>query len=138
MRHFPAVLCVLALLVAGCGGDDGDEGPPSAPKRAADLVVTVRPTGPNGPARTRRVRCERLGPRAGDAACRRLAGLTAEQLAPVPAGTACTQIYGGPATARVRGELRGQQVDARFALSDGCQIERWDRNRVLLDDAPPG
>jgi prephenate dehydratase len=51
---------------------------------------------------------------------------------------ACTQIYGGPATARVRGTLHGKQVDASFELTNGCEIERWDRNRVLLDDAPAG
>jgi hypothetical protein len=133
-----AAVCTLTLLGAGCGGDDDGDGggSPSAPARGADLLVTVRPEGDEGPARRHRVRCERLGPGASEPACRRLAGLTAEQLAPVPAGTACTQIYGGPARARVRGELRGKRVDARFELSDGCEIERWDRNRVLLDDAP--
>jgi hypothetical protein len=130
-----AAVCALAVLGAGCGDDD-DTGSPSPPARGADLVVTVRPNGDEGPVRRRRVRCERLGPGASEPACRGLAGLTAEQLAPVPAGTACTQIYGGPARARVRGELRGERVDARFELSDGCEIERWDRNRVLLDDAP--
>ncbi len=54
----------------------------------------------------------------------------------MPSGTACTQIYGGPAVARVHGELRGKPVDARFERSNGCEIERWDRNRVLLGDAP--
>jgi hypothetical protein len=127
-------VCALALLAAGCGGGD-DKADPSAP-RAADLTVTVQPTGPDGPARRRRIQCERLGPKAGERACKSLAGLTAEQLKPVPAGTACTQIYGGPAVARVRGELLGKPVDARFKLINGCEIERWDRNRVLLGDTP--
>jgi hypothetical protein len=57
----------------------------------------------------------------------------------VPPETACTQIYGGPASARVTGELLGKRVDARFERTDGCQIERWERNRVLLGDpARPG
>jgi hypothetical protein len=55
----------------------------------------------------------------------------------VPATTACTQVYGGDATARVTGRLHGKRVAARFELTDGCEIERWDRNRVLLGD-PPG
>jgi hypothetical protein len=133
--------CALALLGAGCGDDDDDgggSGSTGARQRGADLLVTVRPNGDEGPVRRRRIECERLGPRASEPACRGLAGLTAEQLAPVPAGTACTQIYGGPAIARVRGVLRGERVYARFELSDGCEIERWDRNRVLLDDAPAG
>jgi hypothetical protein len=122
-------------VAAGCGGDDEDK---PAASLAADLTVTVNPSGPDGPSNKRHIRCERLGPQAGTAACQRLAGLTAAQLKPVPANVACTQIYGGDATARVRGELLGKPVDARFELTNGCEIERWDRNRVLLDDAPAG
>ena len=136
MRHrVIAVGCAVAALAAGCGDDD-DGGSQDATGPAADLVVTVRPEGDEGAVRRRHIECERLGPQASEAACRRLAGLRAGQLAPVPPSTACTEIYGGPATARVRGELRGKPVDARFELTNGCEIERWDRNRVLLDDAP--
>jgi hypothetical protein len=136
-RRAIAAACALGLLAAGCGGG-GDSAEPGAAGGvpAAALTVTVRPQGPDGPAQRRTIECERLGPQASEPACRRLAGLTAEQLAPVPAETACTQIYGGPGVARVSGELRGERVDARFELSNGCEIERWDRNRVLLGDAP--
>jgi hypothetical protein len=136
VRILVAAACLLALVAAGCGGGDDEDKPAAA--LAADLTVTVRPKGPDGPATSRRIRCEELGPKAGTAACRQLAGLTPAQLKPVPANVACTEIYGGPATARVRGELNGKQVDARFELTNGCEIERWDRNRVLLDDAPAG
>jgi hypothetical protein len=128
--------CAVAVLVAGCGGDDGAQPGEPGEDPAARLTVTVRPDGPDGPARRRSIECQQLGPKAPEPACQRLAGLTPEQLAPVPAGTACTQIYGGPGVARVSGELRGKRVDARFELSNGCEIERWDRNRVLLGDAP--
>jgi hypothetical protein len=53
-------------------------------------------------------------------------------LAPVPRDVACTAIYGGPSEARVTGTLRGEPVDERFSLEDGCQIDRWERNRALL------
>jgi hypothetical protein len=125
-----AAVCALALLAGGCG--DGDDEPESAPELQADLVVTVRPSGADGPTERRRIRCERLGE--GRRPCPGLAGLQPDQLAPVPPDVACTQIYGGPATARVQGELRGTTVNARFKRTDGCQIERWDRNRVLLGD----
>jgi hypothetical protein len=104
---------------------------------AAELTVTVRPQGRDGPVRTRRFECDRLGRAARKPRCRRLGGLTAKRLAPVPEGMICTQIYGGPALGRVRGELRGRRVDARFNLEDGCEIARWERNRALLGD-PPG
>jgi hypothetical protein len=123
-----AAVCALTLVGAGCGDDDEPERPAS--ELQADLVVTVRPKGPDGSVERRRIRCERLG--AGTRLCRGLAGLDAEQLAPVPRDVACTQIYGGPATARVRGELRGETVDARLDRTNGCQIERWELNRVLL------
>jgi hypothetical protein len=126
-----AAACALVALAAGCGDDDDDE-PQRRLGLQADLLVTVRPDGPDGPAERRRIRCERLGE--GPAPCNGLAGLQPDQLEPVPPDVACTQIFGGPATARVQGRLRGESVDARFDRSDGCEIERWDRNRVLLGD----
>ena len=132
-RHV-AVGCFLALL-PGCGGGDSKE--PAGAEVAADLTVLVR-KNPDDPGRKTAIRCDQLGPKAPEKACRSLAGLSRDQLAPVPADTACTQIYGGPSTARVQGELHGRPVDARFDLINGCEIERWDRNRVLLGDPPGG
>jgi hypothetical protein len=128
LRTAVAAACLLTLL-AGCGEEDEGAGGGGTARRGADLTVTVQPDGPGGPVRERRIECERLGPRANEPVCRRL---TAQRLAPVPERTACTQIYGGPATARVTGTLRGQRVDARFSREDGCQIARWDRNQALL------
>jgi hypothetical protein len=53
-------------------------------------------------------------------------------LRPLPPDTICTQIYGGPQTARVHGRLRGRPVDARFSRTNGCEIHRWDGVRFLL------
>jgi hypothetical protein len=128
LRLATACVCALALL-AGCGDDDG----PSQPAPAAELTVVVRPQGPDGPTRERKVECERLGPGAEEAVCRRL---SAERLAPVPDLTACTAMYGGPAVARVTGMLRGEAVEARFNLTNGCEIARWKRNSELLGAVP--
>jgi hypothetical protein len=125
-----AAACALVALAAACGGDDDE--PERRLGLQADLLVTIRPEGRDGPVERHRVRCERLGE--GPSPCNGLAGLRPEQLEPVPPDVACTQIYGGPALARVQGRLRGATVDARFDRTDGCQIERWDRNRVLLGD----
>jgi hypothetical protein len=106
------------MVAGGCGGDDDSS---SAP--ATDLVVTVWPKGPDGAARRHHVACP------GDPACE---GLSASRLRPVPANVACTQIYGGPSVARVRGTIDGKPVDARLNRSNGCEIARWQRNAALL------
>src|SRR5215207_1156100 len=130
MLRFAFLIAASLVLLSACG-DEGEE----AVATAADLTVTVRPSGPDGPARTRQIQCAEMGSGASESDCRRLGGVTAEQLAPVPRLTACTEIYGGPATAWVRGTLRGQRVDARFDRTNGCEIGRWDRNRALIGDA---
>jgi hypothetical protein len=115
--------CGLLLAAGGCGGDDEPAGRPAE----ADLTVTVWPSGPDGPARRHSVVCKRLGE--GRPACR---SLSRAQLRPVAPNVACTEIYGGPATARVRGTLAGEPVDARFSRTNGCEIARWERNAALL------
>lgn len=84
---------------------------------------------------TWRLTCDPAGgthPRA-DAACRALAENGAKALPPPPKDQACTQIYGGPQTARVTGTWRGQPVDASFSRQNGCEIGRW----KLLDGLLP-
>jgi hypothetical protein len=120
-----------AGLLVSCGGS-GDALAPGAGDLAANLRVGVRPEGPGGAERVRRIECAVLGEDAIDPRCRVLAGVEPRDLDPVPRGTACAQIYGGPATARVTGELRGARVAAEFDLSDGCEIARWRRNAALL------
>jgi hypothetical protein len=131
----PAAIIACCLFLAACGSDDEqDGGGQTTPgPEGASLTVTLRPEGKDGPTRVRRIECARLGE--GSVLCRRLEGLTRARLAPVPAATACAELYGGPATARVSGELRGEQVDAHFDRVNGCEINRWDENRALLGRA---
>jgi hypothetical protein len=60
-------------------------------------------------------------------ACRRIQAGGWKLVAPVPAGTICTEIYGGPQVARVAGLLEGRRVFARFTRVNGCQIARWNK-----------
>jgi hypothetical protein len=124
---FRLAVVLACVLLAGCASDEAEERPPSGGP-ATELTVTVWPEGPGGPKRERRVECP------GAAVC---GELSVGSLAPVPGNVACTAIYGGPAVARVTGTVRGEPVDARFSLEDGCEIDRWQRNRELLGP-PPG
>ena len=44
----------------------------------------------------------------------------------------CTQIYGGPETARVTGTIDGEKVDRRFTRTNGCEIDDFNRAGELL------
>jgi hypothetical protein len=90
----------------------------------AVLTITLFPQGLDGPKREWVVRCP------GAAACARLEAGGRDLFQPTPRGILCTDIYGGPQVAYVRGSLDGRRLWARFSRSDGCQIARW--NRVVF------
>ena len=117
-----AVLLVATL--AACGGAEGERERGGAPTVA--LVISVRSPQGNrettlecdGAARSRR--CE---------TARRLAPFLAEE---PPRDRVCTQIYGGPETARVRGTIGQRRIDRRFSKTNGCEIADWERAEPLL------
>jgi hypothetical protein len=51
---------------------------------------------------------------------------------PLSPTTVCTQIYGGPQEALVRGTFRRRRVSIRFARRNGCEIARWTRVAFLF------
>jgi hypothetical protein len=55
-----------------------------------------------------------------------------DTFAPVPEGSVCTMLYGGPATAHVTGTWAGRPIDATYDRSNGCEIARWNRMVPLL------
>jgi hypothetical protein len=114
------------LALAGCGDGEGDGEGSSSPS-GTDLKVTVWPKGPDGKSTVKTVKCD------GDGPCK---GATQTGIQPVEDDVACTQVFGGPATAKVEGTLQGEGVRASFDLTDGCEIDRWNRNSGILGDAP--
>jgi hypothetical protein len=127
-----AGLAALALLAA-CGG----EGTPD--KRATELEITVWPSGRSGDQHEATLGCSPAGGSLGSAeeACRRLERMDRPFLRPDDQAV-CTEIYGGPATAEIRGTFDGAQVDTTFARTDGCEIALWDRHQFLFPVRPAG
>ena len=52
-----------------------------------------------------------------------------------PADQVCTEIHGGPDTARLVGEIDGRTIDATVDRANGCGIDDWDR--LLVNVLPP-
>lgn len=65
-------------------------------------------------------------------ACARLRHLGPQAFRPTPPNTACTEIYGGPSTARITGTFLGSSVWVRLSRTNGCEIARWQRVAFLL------
>ena len=65
-------------------------------------------------------------------ACGAAAGVSAADLRPPSGDVACTTIYGGPEEATIKGTIRGEDIDATFARTNGCEIARCDRVKALL------
>lgn len=128
MRFVAAVIAVV-LVAAGCGADDEQA---AAPK-LAELTVTVDSDGDgSAKAQTKDVQCDAASD---SKTCRAVAGIKAETFEPTPGDVACTELYGGPQTATVKGTLRGKPVDAKFSRENGCEISRWDAAAGLLGAA---
>ncbi|MBO1753393.1 hypothetical protein J4G33_16410 [Actinotalea sp. BY-33] len=146
-RAGATAVLLAALAVTGCASpgqpgapaeDDGAASGPAPEETAAaegttDLTITVDPTG-EGASSTYTLTCDPAGGDHPDpeAACALLEEVGVEAFAPVPRDASCTQQYGGPQTATVEGTLGGEQIDARFAYTDGCEISRWDGVADLL------
>jgi hypothetical protein len=133
VRALACLTLTLVALAAACSGSGG------AKDVKVSLRIAVWPEG-RGAARPRRdwrLACNPLDGSLphGDRACYRLATMR-RPFAPVPPGTACSQIYGGPQEARVVGTVRGRAVDAAFRRTDGCEIARWNRFDFLFPPRP--
>jgi hypothetical protein len=127
-----AVLGIAALLATGCMGRSSSEGEGGGEKAGpTSLEISVTP-GSEAPTKIWTLDCPDGGtlPDAAEA-CSKLEDLD-DPFAPVPKDVACTEIYGGPQEAQVRGTFKGSPVNARFTRTNGCEIERWDKVEFLF------
>ena len=125
-------LLLVALLAAACGGGGGST---TGEARTA-VEITLWPDGEGqGAKQTARVACDPPSGTVPDsaAACATLASPAGRAaLDPVPPDRMCTELYGGPAEARVVGTVAGEPVDAQLSRINGCEIERWETLSALL------
>ena len=123
IARLSAVLVVVAALAA-CGGEEREPERGGAP--TVDLVISVM--SPQG-SRETELECDASARSRRCEAARGLAGFLAKQ---PPRDRVCTQIYGGPETARVRGTIGVRRIDRRFSKTNGCEIADWERAEPLL------
>ena len=125
-------LLLVALLAAACGGD-GDS---TTREAQAAVAITLWPDGEGrGATKTVRVVCDPPSGTVPDsaAACATLASPAGRSaLDPMPVDRMCTELYGGPAEARIVGTVAGESIDAQLSRVNGCEIERWETLSALL------
>ncbi|MDP2710110.1 MAG: hypothetical protein Q8O56_02735 [Solirubrobacteraceae bacterium] len=146
MRRATALALGFALLGAlalnGCGdADDEPAAPPTETTESGVIELTIRYDDGAGDTTLGTLTCRADAQRAGgalrDAApaaelCDRARGLADFLLAEPDRTRACTQIFGGPETARVTGTIDGREVDRRFSRTNGCEIADFTRAAGLL------
>ena len=127
-------LAAAAALVVGCG-EDGEATRPAAPA-GEPIALAVRYADGAGRVRTGRLACAATEQRATGALagrapaarlCARARAIAPLLTQPPPARRACTQVYGGPQTMRVRGRIDDHTVDRRFRRTNGCEIADFAR-----------
>ncbi|MGH8823908.1 MAG: SSI family serine proteinase inhibitor [Jiangellaceae bacterium] len=134
-----AMTLALASALAGCGGDDGEATvvtttPAILPEQPQTSLTIAVSYGEAAQPDEWTLTCDPTGGTHPDPAeaCAALAELDLQILEPVAADQTCTQVYGGPETATVRGTWQGEPVDASFSRQNGCEIARWDAVTALV------
>jgi hypothetical protein len=121
-------------------GSDSPSPPPGGGQTGTPdtkLTITVR-MAPSAHPITRTLTCDPVGGDAPNAAgaCAGLNKVAAakggDPFAPTPKGQMCTQIFGGPQTATVKGTWKGKKVDTTFSRKNGCEVKRWNDLAALF------
>jgi hypothetical protein len=156
MAPIVALLGALVLLLAACGDDDeavdvGDEPTTTAAAGVvpvdADLTIVAGTIDAPESEGTATLTCDAdtgevsaTGWLEGDAdeACASLIDPSvAAALDEPPEDQVCTEQYGGPSVATIRGTIGGESVDASLDRRNGCAIERWNQLQLYLPPAAP-
>lgn len=134
LRGLATCLCLVSTMACG-----SDRITTREPDLGTTLTVTVAASRDAPDRRSWTLTCDPAGGSHPEpaAACAALARAR-DPFAPVPRDRICTEIYGGPAVATLRGTYRGQPVDATYTRTDGCEISRWENLGPVLPGPVPG
>jgi hypothetical protein len=135
MRATLAVAAVVGLAV-GCGSAASAPGTPTAGETSLRISFwsegNDERTTSDKP-RQWTLRCDPAGgthPQEVEA-CRKLKAQS-QPFRPLRKDLQCTQQYGGPQEAVIRGTYQGRPVYASLSLTDGCRIARFKRLQFLV------
>lgn len=132
-----AVALAVAASLASCGEDDKS----TAPAGTGAIDLTLRSDPGNGSVATGTLTCRPGEKRATGALAKRApaarlcadaAALGPFLLAKSPGKRVCTQLYGGPQTARITGTIDGRRVNRTFRRTNGCEVEDYERVAKIL------
>lgn len=136
-----AMALAVALALGGCGDEDEPAAQQSTTPPSQAIELTVVYDDGSGRKTTGTLTCRGADRRAEGALedrasaaelCAQARGVS-DVLTSKPDKTrACSQIYGGPETARVTGTIGAEKVDRRFSRTNGCEIADYTRVAGLL------
>ena len=139
MRPLVALLvATLAVAAVACGDDESGS---SSSDQTVNLTVSVKDgegKEVKGTLKCEEGSAEGSGFLESSAAehCQAARGLEQLLTTQPPKDRVCTQIYGGPQTARITGTFGAQDVARSLSRTNGCEIEDWKQVDALL--APSG
>lgn len=139
----PGIMVLLcSALISGCADGPATSAPTAAATYSSSAValhIEVRPRP--GSVKRASLRCTAMrvrargfltaDPRRLCRRARRVAGFLAR---PARRGGVCTEVFGGPETAWIRGTIGNRRIDRRFSQADGCEIADWNRVAELLGE----
>jgi hypothetical protein len=139
VRRLAATLVALAswAVLAGCSGDASSDQADTSNTSGTTLSIVVTTDEGASPV-THTLECDPPGgnhPQPAQA-CAALKKAGKRVFPPIPADRACTQVFGGPQKAVVRGTYQGSKVDATFTRANGCEIDRWEKLGTTFFDVP--
>jgi LysM repeat protein len=132
-------LAALGTLAAACGGPSASSSAPT------QLTITTNTGSANSVLVPGEAELECGGPdgpqasgflaQNADAACAAVEqGVLTDISKDQESGRLCSEIYGGPQTARIKGTAHGKKVDLSVSRTDGCGVGDWTTLAPLLGD----